>query len=73
MAVFPPCLLRYFNVNFKKISPATLCSAKANGNMTVYELQVNVTGTSTPPPVDVYNTQSCIYLYFSFIIGFDCI
>lgn len=61
--VFPPCLLRYFSVNAKTISPSTFCTKNANGNMTVYQFVMNITSLNgaSLPPVDVYNMTSILH------------
>lgn len=61
--IFPPCLLRYFSVNAKMISPSTYCTHKANGNMTVFEFNMNITNpTGGLPPVNVYDETSLLIL-----------
>lgn len=73
--VFPPCLLRYFSVNAKQIKPANFCTHKANGNMTVFEFNLNITSTlqNIPPPINVYDTTSILTFqaYMIKLLNFD--
>jgi hypothetical protein len=67
--VFPPCLLRYFSVNAKTISPSTYCTYRANGNITVYEFNMNITNAAGGlTPVDVYDSSSLL-IFQGIIIG----
>lgn len=65
IVVFPPCLLRFLEINYQNtISPSLYCDKYSNGNMTIFEFNLNITSTvtTTLPPVDVYNTLSILTL-----------
>ena len=68
LLVFPPCLLRYFDIKYKQvIQPNKYCHLKSNGNMTIYELQLNLTTTYIPTPIDVYNNNSLLFFQGAFL------